>query len=139
MTPEQAYINGFVKRASEYGFSEDKAIEILKTAEEAIGPFDAERAADMLGAELKLRSIAYNKKNHPKHYYFNPFVSGPLSELLVRFNRRSNAGLAEDEMLANQLLGGLALNAYRGGEKSRDRVREKFNKTILDYSPEGED
>lgn len=33
MTPqEQAYIEGFVKRASEYGFSESEAVEILKQA-----------------------------------------------------------------------------------------------------------
>lgn len=29
-TQEQAYINGFVKRAMEYGFSEREAVEILK-------------------------------------------------------------------------------------------------------------
>lgn len=32
MTTEQAYINGFVKRASEYGFSAQEAIELLKTS-----------------------------------------------------------------------------------------------------------
>jgi hypothetical protein len=29
---EQAYINGFVKRAAEYGYTHNQAIEILKTA-----------------------------------------------------------------------------------------------------------
>jgi len=32
MTKEQAYINGFVKKASEYGYSEDEALYILKQA-----------------------------------------------------------------------------------------------------------
>ena len=32
MNTEQAYIEGFVKRASEYGFSESEATELLKTA-----------------------------------------------------------------------------------------------------------
>jgi hypothetical protein len=32
MTTQQAYINGFIKRASEYGYSESQAIEILKQA-----------------------------------------------------------------------------------------------------------
>lgn len=32
MNTEQAYINGFVKRASEYGYSEDETMEILKQA-----------------------------------------------------------------------------------------------------------
>jgi hypothetical protein len=29
---EQAYINGFVKRASEYGFAKDEAVELFKSA-----------------------------------------------------------------------------------------------------------
>ena len=33
MTAEQAYINGFVKRASEYGFSYNDAAELLKRAD----------------------------------------------------------------------------------------------------------
>ena len=32
MTTEQAYINGFVKRANEHGFTDNEAIEILKEA-----------------------------------------------------------------------------------------------------------
>ncbi len=34
MTPEEAYIEGFVKRATEYGFSFDEAVAILKNAED---------------------------------------------------------------------------------------------------------
>jgi hypothetical protein len=32
MTTEQAYINGFVKRASEYGYNEVEAVNLLKQA-----------------------------------------------------------------------------------------------------------
>jgi hypothetical protein len=32
MTTEQAYIEGFVKRAAEYGFNDEEAFEILKEA-----------------------------------------------------------------------------------------------------------
>jgi hypothetical protein len=32
MTTQQAYVDGFVKRASEYGYSEAEAIELLKTS-----------------------------------------------------------------------------------------------------------
>ena len=35
---EQAYIEGFVKRASEYGFSQDEAISLLKSATAADAP-----------------------------------------------------------------------------------------------------
>jgi len=47
MTTEQAYIEGFVKRASEYGFSRNEAIELLKSA----GPVAAPHVND-LGAAL---------------------------------------------------------------------------------------
>lgn len=32
MTNQEAYINGFVKRAAEYGYSAQEAIELLKTS-----------------------------------------------------------------------------------------------------------
>jgi hypothetical protein len=32
MTPEEAYIEGFVKRATQYGLSEAEAFELLKSA-----------------------------------------------------------------------------------------------------------
>jgi hypothetical protein len=35
MSTQQVYIEGFVKRASEYGYSESFAIELLKTAKKA--------------------------------------------------------------------------------------------------------
>jgi hypothetical protein len=44
--------------------------------------------------------------------------------------------MADDEILANHLLGGPLLNMYRGGEETRNKVREKFNKVVGDYSPE---
>ena len=33
MTSEQAYVDGFVKRASEYGFNTQEALSLLKTAQ----------------------------------------------------------------------------------------------------------
>ena len=38
MTTDEAYVEGFVKRASEYGFSEAEAVEILKQAEGTMAP-----------------------------------------------------------------------------------------------------
>jgi hypothetical protein len=49
MNAEQAYIEGFVKRASEYGFNEIEAIELLKEANLALGntgPAESYDAAD---------------------------------------------------------------------------------------------
>ena len=136
MSAQQAYINGFVKRAAEYGFGEAEALGILKNANEELGPFDAERAADMLGAEMKLKALAHNKEEHPYHYYLNPFVGGPITEAITRLKRRHNAGLADDEHLINHWLGGNLLNTYRGSEKTRDAIRNKFDEQVGEYSPE---
>ena len=48
MDTQQAYINGFVKRAADYGYSEDQAIELLKSAVDAASPagFDMSATAD---------------------------------------------------------------------------------------------
>lgn len=133
---QQAYVNGFVKRAAEYGFSDHEALSILKKASEELGPFDAERAADMLGAEMKLKALARNKEEHPYHYYLNPFVGGPITEAITRLKRRHNAGLADDEHLLNHWLGGNLLNIYRGNEGTRNTIRDKFNEQVGEYSPE---
>jgi hypothetical protein len=53
MTTEQAYIEGFVKRASEYGFNEDEAVGILKEASRNVYELEQQKASpfmNMLGA-----------------------------------------------------------------------------------------
>jgi hypothetical protein len=55
---QQAYIYGFVKRAAEYGFSENEAIELLKQAEPAANITPAKplglvgRAKQWIGSKL---------------------------------------------------------------------------------------
>lgn len=53
MTTEQAYIEGFVKRASEYGYSTNEAINILKEASRNVHELEQQKASpfwNMLGA-----------------------------------------------------------------------------------------
>jgi hypothetical protein len=53
MTTEQAYIEGFVKRASEYGYSEAEAISFLKEASRNVYELEQQKAslpANILGA-----------------------------------------------------------------------------------------
>jgi hypothetical protein len=133
MNTEEAYFEGFVKRASEYGYSEEEAVEIYKTAK--IGPWSADQAGNMMADEQKLKAMAYNKKNHKNHYYFNPFVAGPITEALTRLNRRTNAGAADDGLAYNFLSGGSLANAIRGGEDRRATVRNMFNKDINGEQP----
>ena len=52
MTAQQAYIEGFVKRASEYGFSEAEAIDILKNAAEQ-APYNGVKTLGEMWNEFK--------------------------------------------------------------------------------------
>ena len=55
MTREQAYIEGFVKRAGEYGFNEDEAVALLKQAERNVYNLEGQKAnpmMNMLGAMM---------------------------------------------------------------------------------------
>lgn len=118
MTTQQAYIDGFVKRASEYGINEAQAMEILeKAAGEQLGPFDADRAATIEAIDSLQKAQAYNKKNHPMHYYLNPFVRGPISNAIHSFERRRQAG-------------GLAGGALTGNEEKRNLLRQQFADTL---------
>jgi hypothetical protein len=46
MSTQQAFVNGFIKRASQYGYSEQEAINILKQADEYVAtePTRAQKA-----------------------------------------------------------------------------------------------
>ena len=53
MNTQQAYINGFVKRAAEYGFNESEAIAFLKQAERNVYNLEQQKASpfmNILGA-----------------------------------------------------------------------------------------
>jgi hypothetical protein len=55
-TQQQAYINGFVKRAAEYGYNEYQAINILKQASELKGDqhkLDVDHNGKIEGSDLK--------------------------------------------------------------------------------------
>jgi len=137
-TQQQAYIEGFVKRASEYGFNEHEAIQLLQKQanEESVGPWDAQAAAEMVATEAKLKALTHNKSKHPGHYYFNPFVGGPITEALTRLQRRQTAGLAGEHGIARHLLGGGLLNTIQGDEKMRAAVRERYNTIANGYGDE---
>jgi hypothetical protein len=48
MTNEQAYIEGFVKRAAEYGFDEAEAISFLKQAERNVYNLEQQKASPLM-------------------------------------------------------------------------------------------
>jgi hypothetical protein len=136
MNTQQAHINGFVKRAAEHGLNQEQALAVLKSAGSEVGPFDADNMARMLGEELELKAMAHNREHHPAHYYANPFVAGPLTEALTRLHRRRYAGLAGDNGLASELLGGGLLNSIRGDESMRNKIRDRFERHVGGHDPE---
>ena len=60
-TQQQAYVAGFVKRASEYGFNEDEAFTILKKAQLSIKPI-ANMAAPVKALTHNMAKAAPIKK-----------------------------------------------------------------------------
>jgi hypothetical protein len=67
MSIAQAYVNGFVKRASEYGLSEQEAIELLKTS--GVPP----QHMNDLGAALSTKAPV--KPAAKQHSVNKPYVS----------------------------------------------------------------
>jgi hypothetical protein len=81
-TQEQAYIEGFVKRASEYGFSYNEAIELLKSATAADAPALQNYTPTF---EEGIRNVQGNLRNaisHPRQInpINMPMMTGPAGE-----------------------------------------------------------
>ena len=77
MNTQQAYINGFVKRASEYGFNEDEAVGLLKKAEtrEELERYDQAKMTPAIAALMSgsLPTIAYGAYKDYKNRDINPW------------------------------------------------------------------
>jgi len=148
MNTQQAYITGFVKRASEYGVSQQEALELLgkfakdkhkDKEEEHIGPWDADNTASRYAADEKLKGLVYNRKHHLGHYIANPFVGGPLTEAATRAVRRYTGGTAGDMgvgLSAAEMVPGLAPVAalakmIHGGGKQQKAFMDEIHKKHL--------
>jgi hypothetical protein len=75
---DQAFIEGFVKRASEYGYSEFEAINLLKAADAA--PVAMPSRASLLGAKPQAPQVA------PAVPQVNPAM---MNEAIVQPNQRA--------------------------------------------------
>ena len=122
MTSEQAYIEGFVKRASEYGYSEEQALNILKQAEESLSPEKEEQyqRARMHPAAAVLTSgplptLAYGAYKDYQNREINPFAK-EMAEMdpgkiwsSARFNHikdHSASDILLNEQIKKMFLGG---------------------------------
>jgi len=60
-------------------------------AGEQTGPYSGHKAGLVSGLDKIIAAHKRNRKESPGHYWLNPFVSGPISELLHRWQRRQQA------------------------------------------------
>lgn len=90
----------------------------------AVGPFDAELAAEVGNADEHIAAMEHNRAMHPWHYYLNPVVPGPLSNLLTRYGRRINAGMHKSWPLTLAALPTLGIApAIAGGDEAQNAAR----------------
>jgi hypothetical protein len=119
---DEAFINGFVKRAADYGVSEAEAIELLKQAER---PYRQEQGAHVRALDELISANKYNRENHPGHYYLNPFVGGPITEGAHRLSRRMHAFHHSHPVISEGIIGrGNILNAIFGDKEKKQKARE---------------
>ena len=119
---EQSFINGFLKRAADYGVSEAEAIELLKQAER---PYRQEQGAHVRALDELISANKYNRENHPGHYYLNPFVGGPLTEGANRLSRRMHAFQHSHPVISEGVTGrGSILNAIFGDKEKKQKARK---------------
>ena len=90
MSTDQAYINGFVKRASEYGVSQDQAVELLKQAKK-LDLDDIERHMGMYIRDSKDQDLvnrgideAYDKSFPLKHPYLTGIPTLGLAPAIAK-------------------------------------------------------
>jgi len=125
-----SYVAGFVKRAADYGVEADEALALLKSANSG-GPYTTDQAAQAQALDLMVRSNVYNRKNHPGHYYANPFVQGPISEIINRLRRRHAMGASDDHGGYVDWATGPAINTIRGGTQEHfDRTKNDVQKYL---------
>jgi hypothetical protein len=119
---DQAFINGFLKRAADYGVSEAEAIELLKEAER---PYRQEQGAKVRALDELISANKYNRENHPGHYYLNPFVGGPITEGVNRLSRRAHAFHHARPITSEGIIGrGSIINAIFGDKEKKQKARE---------------
>lgn len=85
-----AFVNGFIKRAQDYGIAANDALQLIKQAD-INGPYSIDHASKVKADDERLKGLVSNRKNHLMHYLLNPFVGGPLTEAITRLSRRSNS------------------------------------------------
>lgn len=100
------------------------------------GPCRADRGAHVEALDPAIAMTARSRDQHPNHYYLNPFVPGPLSELIMRGSRRHYATQASGSVagplseagmvLPDTQLPTLAVTTAMGGPRRRVEARRQY-------------
>jgi hypothetical protein len=116
-TQEQAYINGFVKRASEYGFSDEQAMELCKQAISA-EKLESAKMSPILSALFNTPGDLYsgikdyqNQEINPTYTKAKKFEPGDKRREYLYQN--SASGLTMNNTFTN-LLKGLGIGGITG-------------------------
>lgn len=118
---------GFIKAATDKGFSKEDAEALYKLSAED-GPYSLDQASGYEAANSRVKGLEHNRHEHPGHYWANPAVGGPMTELLERFKRRMYAaGSGKGGFVRQQVLGPLG-----GGQKQQNTAHELFQKYLGD-------
>lgn len=137
-------VRGAGQKARQKKPCSDKSVMKLAAA---LGAYTADSAADVVADDQIIQALARNRGKHPFHYWLNPFVGGPLSELGHRIDRRVNASRATSPTF-RVLSGGFPLNplslvgapiaAVAGGPARREKARGIYQDRIAPYEFEPE-
>lgn len=151
-TQQQAYIEGFVKRASEYGFSEEEALNTLKAASHNVYDLEQQKAslpanvltamalgkpdATMLGAS----PIAYNAYQDLSNAQGSPSrtanisggtILGDLAGAGIGYGASQLLGQQNPEEIQHAIdfarLGGRALGSGLGVKRYNQKMDEMIN------------
>jgi hypothetical protein len=123
-------------RAFEAGRKSPAGMETNTLAKAAVegGPLDLPLAGAVAGHDDIIAGLRRNRTEKPLHYWLNPFVGGPVTELAHRGARRIAAG-AHDSWPG--LVGGVATGGLypliTGGQKAQNKARDHFKRQV---SPE---
>lgn len=123
--------------AQHYG-RELQPLSLTKVAK--IGPYDIQQSADVAGYDDLIAGVERNRHERPAHYWLNPFVMGPLSELALRYGRRANAGTVENwpgAILSMPTLG--LAPAIMGGRAAKNQARDIYQQHASQYDDADED
>lgn len=102
--------------------------------EAAGGPFDTSMGANVSQMDEQISSMERNRHEHPGHYWLNPFVPGPLTEMLARYSRRASAGMHDSWGGALSALPTLGIApAIMGGDAAKQRARQDYQTNAAPY------